>query len=143
MNLPGNIVVGTDFSEQAEKAVAYAIELAKRLGAHVHLVNSWLMPAASMGEAALFSAEMIDQLQADAETAMKKALARHREVFTDINGLVMCGDARDVVIKVAADKHAELIVVGTHGRHGLRRALLGSAAESIVRTAPCPVLVVR
>lgn len=143
MTLPRNIVVGTDFSEQADRAVVYAIELAKRLGAHVHLVHGWTVPIESMGEAALFSGDMLKQIEDDAQQAMEKVLARYRANFADITGLVICGDARDVVLKLAVEKHAELIVVGTHGRHGFSRALLGSVAESIVRTAPCPVLVAR
>ncbi len=143
MTLPGNIVVGTDFSEQADRAVAYALELAKRLGAHVHLVHGWAVPIESMGEAALFSGELLKQIEDDAQRAMDKTLLRHRENFSDLTGLVICGDARDVVSRLAIEKHAELIVVGTHGRHGFSRALLGSVAESLVRTAPCPVLVAR
>ena len=63
--------------------------------------------------------------------------------WAEVEGTVACGDPRDLVVKVAAEKKAGLIVVGTHGRRGLRRALLGSVAESVVRDAACPVLVVR
>jgi universal stress protein A len=57
--------------------------------------------------------------------------------------LVESGDPRDVITHKAKDLDAELIVMGTHGRRGLSRALIGSVAESVVRTAPCSVLVVR
>jgi len=53
------------------------------------------------------------------------------------------GDARDVIVNTAVEVGADLIVMGTHGRRGLRRALLGSVAESVLRHAPCPVLLMR
>lgn len=57
--------------------------------------------------------------------------------------LVRSGDARDVIDAVAAELGADLIVMGTHGRRGLSRVFLGSVAETVVRTAPCSVLVAR
>jgi nucleotide-binding universal stress UspA family protein len=56
---------------------------------------------------------------------------------------VASGDPADTIIRIAAERHADLIVMGTHGRTGLRHALLGSVAEKVVRTAPCPVLICR
>ena len=53
------------------------------------------------------------------------------------------GDARDVICQTAKEVHADLIVMGTHGRRGVTRALLGSVTENVVRQAPCPVLTVR
>ena len=57
--------------------------------------------------------------------------------------MLRTGDARDVIIRACEEINADLIVMGTHGRRGVSRALLGSVAESIVRTAPCPVLTIR
>ncbi len=57
--------------------------------------------------------------------------------------LVKSGDPREVIVDAAKDLKAEVIVMGTHGRRGLSRAIIGSVAESVVRTAPCSVLVVR
>ena len=101
------------------------------------------MPVPVASEAVLYSGEVITQIEDDGDEAMAAALQRYRMSFDAVDGSVICGDARDVVVKLAKDKGAGLIVVGTHGRHGLRRALLGSVAETIVRDAPCPVLVVR
>ncbi len=143
MTLPTTIVVGTDFSEQAEKATQYAIELARPLQAKVHLVYSWVMPVPVASEAVLYTGEMINQIEDDAEEAMASGLKRYRATFAGIDGSVLCGDPRDTVVKIAGEKNAGLIIVGTHGRRGLRRAILGSVAEAVVRSAPCPVLVVR
>lgn len=143
MSLPTSIVVGTDFSEQAEKATQQALEFAKALKARVFLLHSWAMPVPVASEAVLYTGEMINQIEEDAEKAMAAGLKRYREIWPDIEGTVACGDPRDLVVKLAAEKKAGLIVMGTHGRHGLRRALLGSVAEAVVRDAPCAVLVVR
>ena len=143
MSLPTTIVVGTDFSEQAEKAALYALELAKPLNARVHLVYGWQMPVPVASEAVLYTGEVINQIEADAEEAMRAGLARYRASWAEVEGTVACGDPRDLEVKVAAEKKAGLIVVGTHGRRGGRSALVGSVAESVVRDAACPVLVVR
>jgi nucleotide-binding universal stress UspA family protein len=57
--------------------------------------------------------------------------------------LLKTGDARDSIDQTAKEIGADLIVMGTHGRRGVSRALLGSVAETVVRTAPCPVLTIR
>ncbi len=56
---------------------------------------------------------------------------------------VRVGDPRDVIDAVATELHADLIIMGTHGRRGLSRLVLGSVAEAVVRSAPCSVLTVR
>ena len=57
--------------------------------------------------------------------------------------ILRTGDPRDMILQTAKEIHADLIVIGTHGRRGISRFLLGSVAEAIVRSAPCPVLTVR
>ena len=57
--------------------------------------------------------------------------------------LLRAGAAADEIVKAAADEHADLLVMGTHGRNGLERFFLGSVADRVIRTAPCPVLTVR
>lgn len=57
--------------------------------------------------------------------------------------MLRTGDARDIIVNTALEVGADLIIMGTHGRRGLRRALLGSVAESVLRHAPCPVLAIR
>lgn len=147
MDLPRTIVVGTDFSEQAEAAIAYAVALAGRLDARVRVVHGWQLPPMFLPvpEAApvVYPAQLAAQLQTDAEAAMQHLVERHRAAHVPIEGAVVGADPRDAVLAQAAAGHAELIVVGTHGRRGFQRALLGSVAEAIVRHAPCPVLVVR
>jgi nucleotide-binding universal stress UspA family protein len=83
-----------------------------------------------------------DEFERQAREATTRVLARAKERYGDVAACVVTGDPRDVIVETVARLHADLIVMGTHGRHGLSRALLGSVAERIVRTSPVPVLTV-
>ena len=88
------------------------------------------------------TATMIDQMVVDSQTAMDR-LAQTRCTAQVGEVRVRTGDARDVINQTAKELGVDLIVMGTHGRRGISRALLGSVAETVVRTAPCAVLTVR
>jgi nucleotide-binding universal stress UspA family protein len=88
------------------------------------------------------TASMIDQLVLDNQTALDH-LAQTRCSASLGNTLVRTGDARDVINQTAKELGIDLIVMGTHARRGITRALLGSVAETVVRSAPCAVLTVR
>lgn len=144
MELPNTIVVATDFSELAEKATAWAVELAAKLQARVVLVHAWMIPLVTSPEVAVpLPAGFIDDLAKDAQRSMDAAVKRHTRPGVALSGTVVCADPRDGVIEAAEQAKAGLIVLGTHGRRGLKRVLLGSVAENVVRTAHCPVMVVR
>ncbi len=144
MALPRSIVVATDFSETAEKATLAAVELAKKLDARVLLVHAWMIPLVSSADVPVpLPANFIDDLAADAQRAMDAALKRHQAAGVPVTGKVVCRDPRDGIIELAQEAKADWLVIGTHGRRGLKRLVLGSVAESVVRSAPCPVLVVR
>ena len=70
-------------------------------------------------------------------------LQRGLLVFLDVEELVVHGEAASEIVRVAAERKVDLIVISSHGRTGLGRILFGSTAESVVRHAPCPVLVVK
>jgi len=86
---------------------------------------------------------VVDSIVADNQRALSELAEAKRRVTTIGQVLLKTGDPRDVINQAALDLHADLIVMGTHGRRGVTRALLGSVAESVVRSAPCPVLTVR
>jgi len=141
--LPKHILVPTDLSEGAEQALDYACELARTLGAQVHLLNVISIPALGVPELGVaLTASMIDDLVVGNQDAIDQ-LARTRCTAEIGQVMVRTGDARDVINQTAKELGADLIVMGTHGRRGLSRALLGSVAENVVRTAPCAVLTVR
>jgi nucleotide-binding universal stress UspA family protein len=85
---------------------------------------------------------MIDELVVGNQSALDQ-LSRTRCGANVGQALVRTGDARDVINQTAKELGIDLIVMGTHGRRGLSRALLGSVAETVVRSAPCAVLTVR
>jgi nucleotide-binding universal stress UspA family protein len=142
--LPKNILVPTDLSEGAEEALDYACELAAQLGAKIHLLNVIGIPALGVPELGVaLTSTMIDTLIADNQRSLD-ALAAARRGRCDVGEVLLkTGDARDTINQTAKELGCELIVMGTHGRRGLSRALLGSVAETVVRSAPCPVLTIR
>jgi nucleotide-binding universal stress UspA family protein len=136
-----NILVPTDFSACSEQALAYALELAAKLDARVNLLSVIGIPSYGVPELGVgVTAPMIDNLIADNQQALDQ-LVRDKKAVAQT--LIRVGDARDVILQTAEELKADLIVMGTHGRRGISRALLGSVAEMIVRTSPIPVLTVR
>jgi nucleotide-binding universal stress UspA family protein len=144
MKMPRSILVPIDFSQGAETALDYAVELAGKLDAKVHLLNVIGIPALGVPELGIaLTSTVIEQLIADNQAGLEK-LAAARRATGRIGELVLkTGDARDVINQTCTELKIDLLVMGTHGRRGLSRALLGSVAESVVRTAPVPVLTVR
>lgn len=138
---PTNILVPTDFSRCSERALDYACELAPKLGATIHVVNAIgaLLPELSIA----LTDQMIATLRSNNTAALEKLIAPRRALATFGPFKVADGDARDAILQAAKETHADLIVIGTHGRRGFRRALLGSVTENVLRVAPCPVLAVR
>ena len=139
MQLPRTIVVPIDFSDSSEHALDYAVALAAKLDARIHAVH---VVSPVITSTALYADAMASVLDGSHE-ALEKLVAARRDkaAFGPIR--VEVGDPRDIIDATAASLSAELIVMGTRGRRGVTRVLLGSVAESVARTAPCPVLLVR
>jgi nucleotide-binding universal stress UspA family protein len=139
--IPTNILVPIDFSPCAEHALDYACELAGKLGAKLHLVNAIgsTLPELSIA----LTDQMITSIRQSNATALDKLVAARRSLASFGEIRVVDDDPRDAIVKAAAALGADLIIIGTHGRRGLSRALLGSVAEHVIRRSPCPVLAVR
>ena len=135
------VVVATDFGETSTAALRYGVDLARRFHAQLYLFHA----VDQMGEDA--EAEFPIGLSATMWDAAHDRL-RHL-LSSDVLGPVepLCamrlGVAADEIVRYAKECRADLIVMGTHGRKGMVRALMGSVAETVVREAPCPVLTVR
>lgn len=145
------ILVPTDFSETATPATEYALQLAQRVGASILLLHVYEIPI-SYPDGHSFGAEMMRALEEGANATMTGALTRWKEraraIAGDghpvaINGKVMTGPTASAITDEARLGNYDLIVIGTHGRTGLSRWVIGSVAERVVRTARCPVLTVR
>jgi universal stress protein A len=142
--LPKTILVPTDLSEGAEEALDYACEIARQFGATVHLLNVIGIPALGVPELGVaLTSTMIDSMVRDNQVALEKVADAKRNQATIGQVLLRTGDARDLINQTAKELGVDMIVMSTHGRRGVTRALLGSITETIVRTAPCPVLTVR
>ncbi len=138
------IVVGTDFSPEARHATQYAARLAADLGRTLLVVHAWNVRAWSPD---LFSGEIplepiLQTARAGAEAAVEAEVTRCRAQLGDVRGELVDGAASRVLPQLAAERGAELVVVGRRGHAGLAHVLLGSVSERVVRTASCPVLVV-
>jgi nucleotide-binding universal stress UspA family protein len=141
-----NILVATDFGEASEAALAYGRALARNFGARLHVmhvVGNTLAFAGAEGYA--YDA---GELQGEMEESARKTLAAlirdddRRELKAE-TVLRVSGTPALAIVSYARDANVDLIVMGTHGRGGMAHVLMGSVAEKVVRTAPCPVLTVR
>jgi nucleotide-binding universal stress UspA family protein len=142
MMLPKILLVPTDFSEPAEHALDYAVGLAASLGAKIYLLNVIGIPALGIPELGVaITAGTIETTLRFRQADLDQIVARHAPA--PIEGMLRTGDAVGTIADVARQIGADLIVMGTHGRRGVRRALLGSIAEGVLRIAPCPVLTIR
>ncbi len=143
------ILVGVDFSPGSDAAVAQAMDVARRTGASLCLFHAGVIvddptgiPDSMAGTAAAYLKIVKDQLAAD--RAQLEAL---RERITgqgvEVSHMIGDGFADTAIASAAGELGIDVVVIGTHGRTGLKRFLLGSVAERVVRMAPCSVLVVR
>lgn len=143
MSLPRNILVATDLSPGAERALDYAVELAAKLDAKIHLVNAIGLQAIGIEYGITLAQEVIDAMLRDNRAALERLVAARAGKAAFAPSQLEIGDPRNVIVGFAEKLHADLLVMGTHGRTGVRRLVLGSVAETVTRTAPCPVLLVR
>jgi nucleotide-binding universal stress UspA family protein len=141
-----NILVATDFGEPAEAALTYGRELARTYNATLHVVHVVDDVYLRMGGDAYVA--VLPDLQRDAELA---AQARLETLLVDndptplpVKKVTVTSAAPAMaIVDYAKANNIDLIVTGTHGRRAVAHLLMGSVAERVVRTAPCPVLTVR
>ena len=138
------IVVPVDFSETSKRAVETARALADRIEvAHVILVHALQVPVASDPLAAEQIAGLELHLSTCAKEELERGVAALTEAGISAESYSRVGNPGVVAVDVARERHADLLVIGTHGHTGVTHLLLGSVAERVVRTADCPVLTVR
>ena len=147
----GPVIGATDFSDPSMPALEGAAAEAGRRGAQLHLLHVVdVGPFALAGTAGAglpflygipgISVRAIDDLETAAQNRLREALAKFG---VDGKAIAKSGPAAQTIVGLAESGGAELIVVGTRGRTGLARLTLGSTAETVIRSAPCSVLVVR
>ncbi|MEX1295931.1 MAG: universal stress protein [Candidatus Limnocylindrales bacterium] len=133
------ILLATDLTAASREATERAVDLAARLKARLLIVNVLEKRRLSGGG----SHERVDQARSERETLLVKTVRGARDAGVNAEFLVWEGDAGDSIAAAAEAEHADLVVVGTRGRSGAERMLLGSVSDHVVRHAECPVLVVR
>lgn len=136
-----DVLVPTDGSDCARAAVGHAIDLAAATGATLHIVYVVdVMVVQSTGSAA----HILDSMEADGREAIDRAIDRaERADVTAIEATLLSGSPYRAIVGYAAENDVDYTVVGTHGRTGFDRFLLGSVAERVVRTSETPVLAVK
>jgi nucleotide-binding universal stress UspA family protein len=141
------IVVGTDGSETAGKAVARATQLAAEVGARLMIVSAFepVSDARLQDEAARVPADLqwMVNPREDVDATLKEAAEGAAERGLDVETFARQGDAADAILDVAEEQRADLIVVGNKGMTGAKRFLLGSVPNRISHHAPCSVLIIR
>lgn len=144
------ILVGVDFSPESDAAIRTAIGFARAFDAtitllHVHELPTMMNSIVPGADSAADAHDMRDAAQAQLNELVARLRAsdpRALEGGITIQTEAAGGIAADVILERARSGRFDLVVVGTHGRTGLRRLLVGSVAEAVIRGAPCPVLTV-
>ena len=135
------ILIPTDGSEASRRAIEHAVDLASKYDARVHalyVVDTSVYLTLETG------AEMvIESLEEEGESAVRAVEDAATAAGVEVVTTVTDGNAHDAIAEYVTDNDVDLIVMGTHGRTGLDRYLLGSVTERVVRTSDVPVLTVR
>ena len=143
------ILVATDLSEASAPATAYAFSLARALNAHLYLLS--VVPEDDVRMITAISAHLqsgvtpealVETLYTEANKRLATLLEEAQATDLVHERLIVTGEPAAAIMSWAVAKQAQLIIIGTHGRHGVTRFLTGSVAECVLREAPCAVLVV-
>ena len=140
MSTPPIILHPTDFSKPCEEAFRVACALAKDHAARLSIVHVAVGPPI-----APVHMPVSPPLPEDPQAKLEEMLHRFQAAAPGLQGdyRIRQGNAATAIVEAAKELQSELIVMGTHGRTGLGRMILGSVAEQVLRTAPCPVVTVR
>lgn len=139
-----HILCPVDFSDTSEHSLRYAIDLASKLGATIELVHVYQLPSYALPDGAvLVQPEIVSSLTTELERQMAELVRRYCGHGVELRGRITEGMAFAEIDRVAQEDNADLVVMGTHGRTGMKHLLLGSVAERVVRISKVPVLTVR
>ena len=137
------LLVPIDLGEQSNAALDYAVDLAETLGARIYVLYAFELPIVGFPDGVVLpTAELASRITTAGQAALDHAIERHTGRKVEMTALLKQGDPREMIVEQAKEVGADLIVMGTHGRRGAARALIGSVAERVVRTATVPVLTV-
>jgi universal stress protein A len=144
--IPKKIVFCADFSENSARAGRYAAAYAKVFGSEVtvlHVIDSWAGFPSYAESVHLNVLEVTRALETSAKAQLEDLAAAMSKDVSKVATRCIMGVPAEEIVKTAEQESADLIIMGTHGWSGFRHLLLGSVAEKTLRTASCPVLVVK
>jgi universal stress protein A len=136
------ILCPVDFSDVSKKAVRYAQEFALGMGASLMLLNV-VEPRPMAVDISLNYVPLEEDLEKAATEDLELLLGELRATGINADGLVRIGNPADIILERLNELDVNLVIMGSHGKKGLSRLLMGSVAETIVRRAVCPVLIVK
>lgn len=137
-----HILIPTDFGEASARAIDLGIDLATSLNAELTLLHVWEIPVYAYVDLAPMSVDYLTPIQEAATAQLQRALAGARARWPRTDSVLRSGIVWQEIISAIQELVPDLVIMGTHGRSGLNRALLGSVAEKVVRLSPVPVLTV-
>jgi nucleotide-binding universal stress UspA family protein len=143
MRTPRTILVPVDFAEASVAALDYAVDLAEGTGAKIYILHTYELPIAGLSEALVVeTGELTSQIVDAAQKGLDDMMTPYEGRDVILTPLLERGDASEVIVRTGEALGADLVCIGTHGRRGIARALIGSVAESVVRRSSIPVLTV-
>jgi nucleotide-binding universal stress UspA family protein len=137
-----HILVPTDFSASSARAVDLAVTLATAFSAELSLFHAWDIPVYPYMEHVLSSQDLMSSLEKAAGHKLEESLLELKKRVSWAKSVLKAGVPWQEIVATSKALHADLIVMGTHGRRGVNHALLGSVAEKVVRLSEVPVLTV-
>ena len=137
-------MLATDFSPQARAALDYAAELSRRLEVPLLLVSAFHIPIYPLMDGVVVgSADTISQLMSRTSADLTQARMVAEELGAlAVETMVVEGNPAAEIVRVARERAIDLVVMGSHGRGGISRAILGSVADKVMRMSSCPVMIV-
>lgn len=136
-----NILYATDFSEASRAALPIVSAIARKYGSHVFAAHVWAPLPYSMASPEALSA-LEGKEESDAREVLEKFVRIKEFEGLPVTPILKCGDAVGELSRMVHQHHIDLAVLSTHGRTGFKRLLMGSVAEGLFRSLPCPVLTV-
>jgi nucleotide-binding universal stress UspA family protein len=137
-----SILCPLDFSDASNNAYRYACEFAKSMGSKIHLLNV-VEPRPLAADMTLTYIPVEEDLEKAAREDMEPLVQEAKSKGIDVVADVMIGMPVDVILQQLTDFDVSLLIMGSHGKTGLSRLLMGSVAEGVVRKATIPVLIVK
>jgi nucleotide-binding universal stress UspA family protein len=138
-----HILVPTDFGEPSQRALDLAVDLAQQYQASLTVIHTYEIPTYVYTDMTYVPSDLLLPMEKIARQELDRLLTALRTRVPEATGLLRMGVPWQQVLSAIEETHADLVVMGTHGRRGVSHLLLGSVVEKVVRMSPVPVLTVQ